>query len=142
MDLGKALIFKLTTDPAVTAICKTRIQPQQAVQLTAYPQVVYSSETNDIDRSFSGRSGVCKDRVKLACMGRSDADAIRLAKAVFNSLDDADSRSSPGGTWDGTVVQGCFHKDESASTQSIGEAGQETTIYVRELEFDIVWNAN
>ena len=146
MDLGKALYYRLSNDNAVKSVlqnkCNKRIQPQESKQMTDYPQIVYTTETDDVDRSFSGRSGVCKDRVKLACMGRTDADAIKLAKAVFASLDDADSRSSPGGTWGGMVVQGCFHKDESASTQSIGETGQESTIYLRELEFDVVYNAS
>jgi hypothetical protein len=139
-DAEKAIFWKLSTDVSVTDLCASgRIQPSEVKEGTTFPRIIYNSDLAYVNRTMSGTANPRTDNLTITCEALSAADARTLGAAIFNVLENKDSRSTgTDGTWNGVVVQGVFCSGEKDDVYKIGSAGQESTIYYRQYEF-VVW---
>ena len=135
MTTGKAIYGKLSTDPTITALCAIRIYPAKSPQEQAtYPLVIYAGDGGETIASFSGPSGLRKEKITVGCIGRTYASMDALSAAVRNSLD------NESGTWGGVVVQGCFFEDEREDHLSSEDTGEQFELYMKEMDFTLWFN--
>ena len=135
-SIGNAIYAKLTGDSAVAAITTTVI-PNYAPKSSTYPQVVYEVKSTEYDATYTGNSGLVKCELVLRCLvnSRQGYDACNtLGNAVAASLDQAT------GTFGGVAVQRFFLNDD-AEDQFEDQDSDEIVYYVRELNFEVWFNA-
>ena len=128
--IGRAINARLKADTAVNAIVAGRIYPHMAAGV--YPAVVYSEDTAEYPRHYTGSDGFTRTTVEVGCLARSYGAAIDLANAVRASLD------GKAGTWGGVTVQGCFVQDETDDIIR-DPAVAENKFYLRQQSYLVIY---
>jgi hypothetical protein len=125
--IGKAISYKLKSDPALAVLVGTRIKPDVADVDDAFPQVVYEEEEGELDGVY-GTASLENTEITVACIGHTKKASADVAAAVKACLHDA------AGEWAGIEVQGVFLTSANSSVQTPDE---DTRFYIQELNFKV-----
>jgi hypothetical protein len=84
--LASAFVALLKADPAVTAICGTRIFPELAPDKTPTPYVVWLEVSTSTEESHDEAQNLDATDVQFSCFDRDLLTSINLRKAVRHAL--------------------------------------------------------
>jgi hypothetical protein len=120
-------LFTLLSDSSITAYTSTRIYPNDPVENTAWPFIVYNCRACECVFSFAGPSGVSTLEVEVVLEANSVAQQEALSSAVKAKLNGHST----------APIQGMFLVDESAD--KLGDE-QEGIIYQETQTYRVVAN--
>lgn len=107
-DLVLAVITRLKTVSAVTAVVSTRIYRRGSVPSTIVMPYIVVSDVSDIVDDDTNTGGYASARVRCSCFSSSDRTGNQLSKIVRNALHRTTSTVLPTGTASGVYVVSIF----------------------------------
>lgn len=122
--INRAVFWKLSNDPAITAIVGKRVYPHTHPPTTqpTYPLIVFSpAEAEPMGTTMT------RHDVDIACIASSLAAARSLADAVRVALDDQR------GTWGGVIVDRATFVSSNEQTERVANG----IFWVVELTFSM-----
>jgi hypothetical protein len=126
--IEQGLVQLVQAHPAVSGIAAQGGFFATLPQNYTLPSWTYTVVSDSTDYLLSGPNGVGSRRIQIDCYALSAADAIRLAKAIFDQLNGYHGiLPDP----DATQVQGCFH------SMTLDFFDVDSRTYRRMLEFEI-----
>lgn len=130
MTMEAALIDKLLTTPAITALVSTRIYPLKRLQASAYPSLVVTRISGAPLYADDGEVGLQNARVQIDSYAMSYSQAKDLAQVVRSTL------SAFSGDHDGVTFSYIMLDEE----RDIQESGAGAAEYPMRVAMDyIVW---
>lgn len=114
--IEQGLWHLLSTAPAITALCKTRIYPVVLPTGPAYPCMTYQDIVAPQQPTLD-TAGMQHWRLQFDCWGETFVDASNLRKALIDTLNGAQQTLS-----DGTVLQNArlnnLHSDFASASRT------------------------
>lgn len=138
MTVEDALVAKLKSLGAISALVGTKIFPDTAPQGTATPYLVYEQTSRSDKACLSGeRSGIVMDDFQFFAEGLERSDCAAIRDAVTAAVDGTLARGTWGGVG-GIAVRGCTIGTASSSNENPPEASQD---FRRKsmLDLTIIW---
>lgn len=112
IDIDIALVTRLTTTAAVTALIGTRMHPLRLPDTPAFPAITYQAISAPINATMDESSGnaLTHARYQVDCWAINYAGSVALAKAVFDALHGFSGVVTKGA--DTFTIQACLRVDK------------------------------